>query len=124
MPIMLEKHRVMIQCALTKHKHTHSAFIEASNKLLTVQLFKVQDVQELNNLENVSLTWIKHLYGPVDQLKDTETQMTGMKPKDLIRLKEVLLVNQENYPPDDTLPKDGLYHYLLHPGEEHNDQPK
>ena len=37
--------------------------------------------------------------------------MTGMKPKDAIKLKEVPLV--ESYPPDDTLPEDGLYRYLL-----------
>ena len=39
-----------------------------------------------------------------------------MKPKDAIKLKEVPLVNQENYP------EDGLYCYLLQPGEEHDDQ--
>ena len=49
-------------------------------------------------------------------------QMAGMKPKDAIKLNEVPLVNQENYPPEDTLPEDGLYHYLLQPGEEHDDQ--
>ena len=48
--------------------------------------------------------------------------MTGMKPKEVITLKEAPLVNQENYPPGDTLPEDGLYHYLLQPGEEHDDQ--
>ena len=53
-----------------------------------------------------------------------ETQITGMKPKDVIGLKEVPLVNQENYPPEDTLPEDGLYHYLLQPGEENDDQCK
>ena len=46
--------------------------------------------------------------------------MIGMKPKDAIKLKEVNVV--ENYPPEDTLPEDGLYRYLLQPGEEHNDQ--
>ena len=46
--------------------------------------------------------------------------MTGMKPKDAIELKEVPLVNQENYPPEDTLPEDGLYPYLLEPREEHD----
>ena len=45
--------------------------------------------------------------------------MTVMKPNDAIGLKEVPLVNRENYPPED-----GLYHYLLQPGEEHNDQRK
>ena len=70
----------------------------------------------------VSSTWVKHLYRLVDKLNDTETQMTRMKPSDAIRLNQVPLVNRENYPPEDTLPEDGLYHYLLQPGEEHNNQ--
>ena len=45
-----------------------------------------------------------------------------MKPKDAIKLNEVPLVARESYPPEDTLPEDGLYRYLLQPGEEHNDQ--
>ena len=48
--------------------------------------------------------------------------MTGMKPKDAIKLNEVLLVKQENYPPEEVLPEDGLYQYILQPGEEHDDQ--
>ena len=42
---MLEKHEVRIQHAVTKYKHTHTAFVEALNKILTGQLFKVQNVQ-------------------------------------------------------------------------------
>ena len=54
-----------------------------------------------------------------------------MKPKDAIVLDEVPLVNcealeglrsMEVYPEEDELPEDGLYQYLLQPGEEHNDQ--
>ena len=48
--------------------------------------------------------------------------MTGMPLKETTELKEVPLVNQENYPPEDILPEDGLYCYLLQPGEEHDDQ--
>ena len=48
--------------------------------------------------------------------------MIGMKPKDAIKLNEVPLVNQESYPEEDTLPEDGLYRYLLQPGEEHDNQ--
>ena len=51
-----------------------------------------------------------------------ETEMIGMKPKDVIKLKEVPLVAQESYPPEEVLPEDGLYRYLSHPGEEHDDQ--
>ena len=32
-----------------------------------------------------------------------------MKPKDTIKLKEVPLVNQEVYPPEEVLSEDGLY---------------
>ena len=47
-----------------------------------------------------------------------------MSRKDAIELKELPLVNRENYPPKDILPEDGLYRYLLQPGEEHDDQCK
>ena len=83
---MLEKHGVRVQRAMTKYKHTHTAFVEALNKILAEQLFKVQDEQELNDPEKVSSTWVKYLYGLVDKLNDTETQMTGMKPSDAIKL--------------------------------------
>ena len=48
--------------------------------------------------------------------------MIGMKPSNAIKLDQVNLVNSENYPEEDKLPEDGLYHYLLQPGEEHDDQ--
>ena len=90
---MLEKHEVTIRRTTTKYKHTHTKFVEALNKILAENLFKAQDVQELNDPDKVSLTWVKHLYGLVDKLNDTETQMIGMKLKDAIKLNEVLLVN-------------------------------
>ena len=40
---MLEKNEVKIRQVTTKHKHTHTAFVEALNKILTERLFKVQD---------------------------------------------------------------------------------
>ena len=97
---MLEKNEVKIRRVTTKYKHTHTAFVEALNKILAERLFKVQDAQELKNPEKVSSRWVKHLYGLVDELNDTETEMIGMKPKDAIKLKEVPLVKQENYPPE------------------------
>ena len=94
---------------MTKYNHTHTAFVEALNKILAERLFKVQDVQELNDPEKVSATWVKHLYALVDELNDTTTEMIGMKPKDAIKLDEVPLVNPESYPPEEVLPEDGLY---------------
>ena len=118
---MLGQHKVKIQRVTTKYKHTHTAFVEALNEILAERLFKVQDAQELNDPERVSATWVKHLYGLVDELNDMETEMIGMKPKDAIVLDQVPLVKQEAYPPEEVLPEDGLHQYLLQPGEEHDD---
>ena len=78
----------------------------------------------MNDPNKVSATWVKHLYGLADKLNDTKTQMTGMKPSDAIKLNQVPLVKQEDYPPEYTLSEDGLYHYLLQPSEEHDDRRK
>ena len=58
---MLEKHEVKIRRLTTKYKHTHTAFIEALNKILTERLFKVQDAhaQDLNDPEKLSSRWVK-----------------------------------------------------------------
>ena len=90
---MLEKQEVKILRITTKYKHTHTAFVEALNKILAERLFKVQDAQELNDPEKVSATWVKHLHGLVDELNDTTTKITGMKPKDAIKFNEVPLVD-------------------------------
>ena len=77
----------------------------------------------MNDPEKVSSRWVKHLYGLVDELNDTTTEIIGMKPKDAIKLKEVPLVPlvaQESYPLEEVLPEDRLYRYLLQPGEEHD----
>ena len=92
------------------------------NKILAERLFKVQDAQELNDPEKVSATWVKHLYGLIDELNNMETEMIGMKPKDAIKLNEVPLVDRESYPEEEVLPEDVLYRYLLQPFEEQDDQ--
>ena len=76
----------------------------------------------MNDPEKVSATWVRHLYGLVDELNDIETEMIGMKPKYAIILKELALVTRESYPPEEVLPEDGLYRYLLQPCKEHDDQ--
>ena len=109
---MLAQEEVKIRRVTRKYKHTHTAFFEDLNKMLAERLFKVQDAQELNDPEKVSLRWVKHLYGLVDELNNMETEMIGMKPKDAIKLKEVPLVARESYLPEEVLPEDGLYRYL------------
>ena len=51
-----------------------------------------------------------------------KTEMVLMKPKDAIKLNEVPLVDPKSYLPEEVLPEDGLYQYLLQPSEEHDDQ--
>ena len=89
---MLVQQEVKIRQVTVKYTHTHTAFVEALNKVLTERLFKVQDAQELNDPEKVSSRWVKHLYWLADELNNMETEMIGMKPKDAIKLKEVPLV--------------------------------
>ena len=55
---LLEKQEVKIRRVTTKYKHTHTAFVEALNKILAERLFKVQDAQELNDPEKVSSRWV------------------------------------------------------------------
>ena len=121
---LLGKNNVEINRATKKYKHRHTAFVEALNKVLVVNLFKVQDAQELNDPEKVSFTWVKDLYKLVDRLNNTKMQMTDMKPEDAIKMKEVPLVNQKSYPPEERLAGHGLYRFLLLPGEEHGDHQK
>ena len=121
---LLLKNNVKIKRATTKYNHGHPAFVKTLNKVLAVNLFKVQYAQELNDPEKVSSKWVKHLYKLVDRLNDTKTWMTDMKPEDAIKMKEVALVNQKSYPPEETLPEDGLHKFLLLPGEEHGDHQK
>ena len=83
--------------------------MKALNKILAERLFKVEDAQELNDPEKVSATWVKHLYGLVDELNNMQTEIIGMKPKDDIVLDQVPLVARESYPPEEVLPEDGLY---------------
>ena len=55
---MLVQQEVKIQQVTTRYKHTHTAFVEALNRLLAERLFRVQDAQELNDPEKVSSLWI------------------------------------------------------------------
>ena len=57
---MLEKNEVKIRRVTTKYKYTHTAYVEALNKILAERLFKVQNAQELNDPEKVSSRWVKH----------------------------------------------------------------
>ena len=79
---LLEKYNVDIRRATTKYKHTHTAFVEAFNRELAKLLFKPMDAQELQDPEKVS----KKLKKAVNKMNNTVSSMTGMKPRDTIKL--------------------------------------
>ena len=114
---LLEKHNVDIRRPTTKHKHTHTAVVEASNKGLENLFFKPMDVQELQNPKKVSKILVKNLDPAVKRLSNTVSSMIGMKPKDTIKLDTVSL--DKKYLEETLLPEDGLYRYLYQPGEQH-----
>ena len=117
---LLEKHNVEIQRATTKYKHTHPAFVEAFNKELAKLLIKLMDVHGLQDPEKVSTIWVKNLNRVVNKMNNTESSMTGMKPKFAIKLDTVSL-NKTN-PKETVLPKDGLHRYIYQLDEQYGDQ--
>ena len=41
----------------TKYKHTHTAFVESFNKVLSVDFIKIQDATELNGPKKITTSW-------------------------------------------------------------------
>ena len=117
---LLEKHNVDIRRATTKHKHTHTAFVEAFNKELVKLLFEPMDPEELQDLEKVSGIWVKNLNKIVNKMNNTKSLMIDMKSKGAIKLNTVPL--DKTYREETVLPEDGLYRYLYQPGKQHGDQ--
>ena len=61
-------------------------------------------------------------------MNNTVSSMIGMKPKDAIKLDNVLLDRpaaqheHKKYPEETVLPEDGLYKYLYQPREQHRNE--
>ena len=87
----LEKCSVDIRRATTKYKHTQTAFVEAFNKKLKKLLFKPMDAQELQDLERYPQSGSKNVNKIVNKINNTVSSITGMKPKDAIKLDTVPL---------------------------------
>ena len=58
---LLEKHSVKIRRAITKYKHTNTAFVKAFNKEFPKLLFKLMDAQKLQDYEKVSTIWVSKI---------------------------------------------------------------
>ena len=78
------------------------------------------DAQELQDPEKVSAIRVKNLNKIVNKMNNTKSLMIDVKPKDTIKLDNVLL--DKKYLEETLLPEDGLYRYLYQPGKQHGDQ--
>ena len=52
---VLEKQEVKIWRVTTKYKHTYTAFVESLNKVLTEQLFQVQELNDPEKYHRLGL---------------------------------------------------------------------
>ena len=60
--------------------------MEAFNKELAKLLFKPMDDQELQDPEKASIIWVKNLNKIVNKMNYKKSSMTGMKPKNAIKI--------------------------------------
>ena len=61
------------------------------------------DAQEHQDPEKVSTIWVKNLKKIVNKMNNTKSSMTGMKPKDAIKLDTIPL--NKTYPKETVLPR-------------------
>ena len=118
----MKEQGVPVLSAVTKYHHNFTAFVERFNKTLAERLFKPQDAQELRSGED-SKIWVKHLQRIVSKLNNTKLERVGLTPPKAVKLESVEL-KIKLYEPEETAPTDGLYRYLLEPGEENQDSKK
>ena len=84
-------------------------------------LFKPMDAQELQNPSKDSKIWVKYLYKTVTNLNSKKLDRIEMTPAKAIKLDEVTL-KFNDFPKEKVEPQDGLFRYLLEPGEGNDDQ--
>jgi len=116
---LMKEQDVSVKSVVTKYHHSFTAFVENFNKTLAGRLFKPQDAQELFSGED-SKIWVKNLQKFVSNLNNRKLKRLGMTPAQAIKLDSVEL-KIKPYEPEKVAPTDGLYRYLLEPGEENAD---
>ena len=116
---LMKENNVHVKSVVTKYHHSFTAFVENLNKLLAIMLFKPQDAQELRSGED-SKIWVKYLQKIVSKLNNRKLDRVGMAPAKAIKLENVDL-KVKPYGEEEAAPTDGLYRYLLEPGEENSD---
>ena len=116
---LMKDRGVPVKSVVTKYHHSFTAFVENFNKILAERLFKAQDAQELRSGED-SKIWVKYLQKQVTNLNNSKLKRIGTTPAKAVKLENVEL-EIKPYGKEELAPADGLYRYLLEPGEENAD---
>jgi len=72
----------------TQH-HKSQAFVESMNKVLAKRLFKYMKLDAINNNEEYSDNWYKHLHDSIEFMNNSVHSATKLKPVDAIKLESV-----------------------------------
>ena len=90
-------------------------------KNITKRLYKHMDAQELRNPKEASTLWVRFIQQEVEYHNNRVKPKIGMSPAKAMKLEKVTLRKPRMDRKEKLLPEDGLYRYLLKPGEEHSD---
>lgn len=118
---LLDEHNIKFKTEVTKYHHGFTGPVDIVIRNITKRLFKRMDAQELHNPKEVSTLWVRFLQQEVAYHNDRVKPKIGMSPAKAFKLEKVLLKKPRKLRKEKLLPADGLYRYLLKPGEEHKD---
>ena len=117
---LLDEQGIKYKSEVTKYHHGFTGPVDVAIRNITIKFFRRMDAQELLNPEEVSTTWVKYLQQEVQSYNNRFKSKIGMSPAEAFKLDNVKQ-KRKPYPKEKLLPEDGLYRYLLKPGEEHKD---
>ena len=118
---LLQKHDVKIRRAQPGH-HRSQAFVESFHRSLAQRLFRAQYQKELTS-GKTNKEWISRLQAVVTDMNATKTRLTGLAPKDAIKLGRVPL-KRPTYPKETTPLSVGTNVYLATNEEDPKDTGK
>ena len=115
----MDEHGIKFKSEVTKYHHGFTGPVDIVFKNITKRLFKKMDAQELRNPKETSTLWVRFLQKEVEY-HNTKVKM-GTSPAKAMKLEKVVPKKPRKPRKERLLPEDGLYRYLLKPGEEHSD---
>ena len=116
---LLDEHSIKFKSEVTKYHHGFTGPVDIVIKNITKRLFKRMNAQELRNPKEASTLCVRFLQQEVEY-HNNRARM-GMFPAKTMKLEKATLRKPRKLRKEKLFPEDGLYRYLLKPGEEHGD---